>query len=228
MKVLIIEDEKHALEVIKAYLEKEGYETYIAQNGKAGLELFYDIQPDFLILDLMLPDITGEKICETVRQVSSLPILMLTAKNAIDDRINGLQLGADDYLVKPFSPRELVMRIKTIMRRLNLNKPVQEHMYADNYLKIDEIKHTVYVEDKALSLTPNEFKLLLFLCKNKNQVFSREQLITQIMGCDYDGYDRTIDVHIKNLRKKIETDPKDTHYIKTVFGIGYKFEGDSE
>ena len=227
MKILIIEDEEYALEVVKAYLDHEGYETYTAQDGARALKLFFDIMPDFVVLDLMLPDMTGEEICQEIRKVSETPILMLTAKSALDDRINGLEIGADDYLVKPFSPRELVTRIKTIMKRVSKHTSKTDYLYQDAYLIIDEKNHTVLSDNLSVSLTPNEFKLLAFLVRNKMQVFTREQLIEHILGVDYEGFDRTIDVHIKNLRKKIEPDPKNTIYIKTVFGIGYKFEGES-
>jgi len=226
MKILIIEDEEYVLEVVKAYLDNEGYETFTAKDGATAIKLFFDENPDFLVLDLMLPDITGEDICQEVRKVSDTPILMLTAKSAIDDRINGLEIGADDYLVKPFSPRELVTRIKTIMKRVEKHSLQRDYLYEDRYLIIDEKKHSVNINNTTVSLTPNEFKLLSFLARNKLQVFTREQLIEHILGIDYEGFDRTIDVHIKNLRKKIEPDPKKTIYIKTVFGVGYKFEGD--
>lgn len=225
MKILVIEDEEYSLEVIKAYLDNEGYDTYVALDGAEGLSLFFKISPDFLVLDLMLPNLCGEDICKEIRKVSNIPILMLTAKSAIDDRIAGLELGADDYLVKPFSPRELVVRVKTIMRRTHSNPSPCSSLYKDSYLIIDVQKHDVKIKEVSVDLTPNEFKLLVYMAKNKNQVFSREQLIYYVFGYDYEGFDRTIDVHIKNIRKKIEPGGKTHIYIKTVFGVGYKFEG---
>ncbi len=171
MKILIIEDEEYAFEVVKAYLDHEGYETYTAQDGATALKLYFDIKPDFVVLDLMLPDMTGEEICQAIRKVSETPILMLTAKSALDDRINGLEIGADDYLVKPFSPRELVTRIKTIMKRVSKHTSKADYLYQDAYLVIDEKNHTVLSDNSSISLTPNEFKLLAFFSTQQNASF---------------------------------------------------------
>lgn len=226
-KVLVIEDEENVLEVVKAYLEKDGYEVFTSVNGKVGLELFYEKNPDFVVLDLMLPDITGEEICKKIRKESNIPILMLTAKSSVDDRIIGLSIGADDYLVKPFSPRELTMRIKTIMRRVSNTEPLASEIEFNNGdLKIDEVQHKVYKKENIVDLTPVQYKLLMFFIRNPKKVFSRNELIDHVLGSDFDGYDRTIDAHIKNVRRKIEDDPKKPKYIATVFGFGYKFEGE--
>lgn len=226
-KVLIIEDEQNVLDVVRAYIEKAGYDVYTAINGSDGLVLFNKHNPDIVILDLMLPDISGEEICQTIRKQSNIPILMLTAKSTVDDRITGLSLGADDYLVKPFSPRELVVRVRTILRRSLSTEPLFDIISFNNSdLKIDAVKQQVYKKDQLIALTSLEYKLLMLFIRNPNKVFSREELIDKIMGLDFKGYDRTIDAHIKNIRKKIENDPKKPIYISTVFGVGYRFEGE--
>lgn len=226
-KILIIEDEKKVADVVQTYLEIDGYEVYTALNGKDGLNLFKNKLPDLIVLDLMLPDITGEVICEHVRKGSNVPIIILTAKSSIEDRINGLGLGADDYLIKPFSPKELVMRVRTVLRRTsNVQALANVLSYNNNDLKIDTIKHCVYKNDEIVNLTPVEYKILILFTTNPNRVYSRDDLIEKVLGIDFDGFDRTIDAHIKNLRKKIEDDPKNPKYIITVFGVGYKFRGE--
>ncbi|KYH35407.1 sensory transduction protein regX3 [Clostridium tepidiprofundi DSM 19306] len=227
MKILVIEDEENVLEVVEAYLKKEKFQVYTSSNGALGLELFFKHNPDFIVLDLMLPDISGEEICKRIRKQSNVPILMLTAKSSVDDRIIGLSIGADDYLIKPFSPRELIMRIKTIMRRTSTTEPLSSQIEFNNGdLKIDELQHKVYKKNKLIELTPVQYKLLMFFIRNPKKVFSRDELIEHVLGSDFDGYDRTIDAHIKNIRRKIEDDPKHPKYIITVFGFGYKFEGE--
>ncbi|TCK92722.1 DNA-binding response OmpR family regulator [Natranaerovirga hydrolytica] len=225
--ILIIEDEEKVLEVVQAYLEKDNHTVSTALDGAKGLDLFFQIQPDLLILDLMLPTINGEEICKEVRKQSDLPIIMLTAKSTVDDRISGLQLGADDYLIKPFSPRELVVRVQTLLRRVKASKTISPILkFNHDDLIIHTTEHRVYKNNVPLNLTGLEYKFLIFFAVNPNKVFSREALIDKVLGIDYNGYDRTIDAHIKNIRKKIETNPKKPEYIKTVFGIGYRFEGE--
>jgi DNA-binding response OmpR family regulator len=176
----------------------------------------------------MLPGISGEELCKRIRQFSNVPILMLTAKVQESDKINGFSIGADDYLTKPFSPRELVMRVKAILRRTTDDVPLAEVISFNNDdLVVDFKAHTVKKKGVVVNLTPNEFKILKFLIRNPNRVFTREELIEKVMGFDYEGYDRTIDAHIKNLRQKIEDDTKNPMYIKTVYGVGYKF-GDGD
>jgi len=227
MKILVIEDEENVLEVVEAYLKKEQFQVYTASNGALGLDLFFKHSPDFIVLDLMLPDITGEEICKKIRKQSNVPILMLTAKSSVDDRIIGLSIGADDYLIKPFSPKELIMRIKTIMRRISTTEPLSSQIEFNNGdLKIDKLQHKVYKKDSLIELTPVQYKLLMFFIRNPKKVFNRDELIEHVLGSDFDGYDRTIDAHIKNIRRKIEDDPKHPKYIITVFGFGYKFEGE--
>ncbi len=224
LKVLIIEDEIKVVEAVKAYLEKDGFTVDYAMLGSDALQIFNENRYDLIVLDLMLPDITGEEICKKIRQDSDVPIIMLTAKSSEDSKINGLNIGADDYLIKPFSPRELLARIKAILRRTIVeidNKIIK----FNNGLSIDYDTPAVYKNNIEITLTPNEFKILSFLSKNNGKYFSREQLIDNAIGSSFDGYDRAIDSHIKNLRHKIEDNPKSPKYIITQYGFGYKFNG---
>ncbi|MGD6963959.1 response regulator transcription factor [Fictibacillus phosphorivorans] len=224
--ILIVEDEPKLLEVVSSYLKKEGHNTLEALTAKEAINYLINYSIDFVILDLMLPDMSGEALCQRIRQTHSLPILMLTAKVSEEDRINGLAIGADDYMVKPFSPRELVQRVKTILRRSGDEGLLAEHItYNEGELKVDTRKQEVYIHGNLVNLTPIELKLLLTFGRHPNRVFSRDELVEKILGFDYEGDTRTIDQHVKNLRSKIETDPKNPRYIITVFGVGYKFTG---
>ncbi|EPS48278.1 DNA-binding response regulator [Clostridium botulinum CFSAN002367] len=214
--ILIIEDEKRVSEVLKAYLEKEGYKVYCTTKGLESIEIFKSIDIQLIILDLMLPDISGEEVCRIIRQSSDVHIFMLTAKGALNDRIEGLNIGADEYLIKPFSPRELTARVNALFRRLSTYNSTSNLIFDDGRLGIDYDKRVVKVNGKEVSITPNEFDILYTLVSNKGKVLSREQLINKIFGIDFNGYDRTIDVHIKNIRKKIEEDTKNPKYIVTV------------
>jgi len=226
-KILVVDDEINLLKVVKDYLLLESYEVYTAERGSTAIELFHSIQPDFIILDLMLPDASGEEICKLIRKESDVPILMLTAKSNEDDKVSGLAIGADDYLTKPFSPRELVGRVRAILRRSKGNLAVTDILeYNSNDLNIDIPKHVVKKAGQVANLTPNEFKVLIALAQNPHKVFTRSQLVTIAFGYDFDGYDRTVDTHIKNIRQKIEDNAKEPKYIVTVYGIGYKFEGE--
>ncbi|NFM75368.1 response regulator transcription factor [Clostridium botulinum] len=225
--VLIIEDEKRVSEVLKAYLEKEGYKVYCTTKGLESIEIFKSIDIQLIILDLMLPDISGEEMCRIIRQSSDVHIFMLTAKGALNDRIEGLNIGADEYLIKPFSPRELTARVNALFRRLSTYNSTSNLIFDDGRLGIDYDKRVVKVNGKEVSITPNEFDILYTLVSNKGKVLSREQLINKIFGIDFNGYDRTIDVHIKNIRKKIEEDTKNPKYIVTVMKVGYKFGGEN-
>ncbi len=220
--ILVVEDEKKIADIVKAYLEKEGYSVIVAPTGQKALSVLKD-KFDLIILDLMLPDMDGEDICQTIRKDSDVPIIMLTAKSEEDDRIKGLGLGADDYVVKPFSPRELVARVKALLRRVKGAKDVASFNKGD--LIIDQGHFEVKRDGSAVVLTPTEFKLLQCLAERPAQVFTRLQLVNVILGYDFEGYDRTIDAHIKNLRHKIEGDPKKPSYIQTVYGVGYRFTG---
>lgn len=225
--IQIIEDEKGLVKVLKAYLEKEGFEVFYSYDGQKGLELFYEKNPDLIILDLMLPGISGENIARKIRQSSSIPIIMLTAKGKEDEKLEGLGIGADDYVVKPASPREITARVKTILRRTK-NDParVQKDIIETGNLTIDTLSHRVYVKpDKSeISLTKTEYEILKNLALYPKKIFSRENLADIIFGYLWEGDPRTIDTHIKNLRKKIEPDPKNPVFIKTVFGVGYQFQ----
>ena len=223
--ILIIEDEEKVSEVIKAYLEKEGYKVYCTTKGCDGISLFNKIDFQLIILDLMLPDIDGEEVCRIIRETSNVYIFMLTAKVELSDKIQGLNIGADEYLTKPLSPRELTARVNALFRRVDSNK-VTMLSFNEGKLQIDKEKRFVKVKGEDIILTPNEFDLLYTLVSNEGKVLSREQLIQNIYGIDFEGSDRTIDVHIKNLRKKIEDNSKLPKYIVTVTKAGYKFGGE--
>ncbi|MDV4151988.1 response regulator transcription factor [Clostridium sp. AL.422] len=223
--ILIIEDEESVANVLKAYLEKDNYNVSVCNSGIQALEIFKDIDFQLVILDLMLPDIGGEEVCKIIRKISNVHIFMLTSKASLNDRIMGLDIGADEYLVKPFSPRELTARVNALFRRINTSKKIND-IFNDGILRIDYEKRIVEVHGKEIPFTPSEFDILYTLLLNKGKVLSREQLIEKIFGIDFDGYDRTIDVHIKNIRKKIEDDTKNPKYIITVTKVGYKFGGD--
>lgn len=223
--ILIIEDEESVANVLKAYLEKDKYNVSVCNSGMEALEVFKEIDFQLVILDLMLPDIDGEEICKIIRRTSDVYIFMLTSKASLNDRIVGLDIGADEYLIKPFSPRELTARVNALFRRINTSEKISD-IYNDGILKIDYEKRIVELRGEEISFTPSEFDILYTLLINKGKVLSREQLIEIVFGIDFDGYDRTIDVHIKNIRKKIEEDTKNPKYIITVTKVGYKFGGD--
>jgi DNA-binding response OmpR family regulator len=227
MKILLVDDEKRILEVLEAYLEREGYEIHCADNGIDALKKAKTINPDLIVLDLMLPDISGEEVCRLVRKESDVPILMLTAKSAEDDRINGIVMGADDYLTKPFSPREVVVRVQAILRRVKKTEKVERIEFNNKQLAIDLSKKEVTVKGHDVILTPIEYKLLTNMALNPGRVYSRMDLLEKIQdeGMYYEGYERSVDTHIKNLRKKIELDSRQPLLILTVFGMGYKFGG---
>ena len=221
-KILLVEDEKKIADIVKAYLEKEQFRVTVAETGEKALSTLKDGFV-LIILDLMLPDMAGEDICQAIRKDSDLPIIMLTAKSAEEDRIKGLGIGADDYVVKPFSPRELVARVKALLRRVRGAKDVLSFNRSD--LVLDSARFEARKKNSPVILTPTEFKLLQCLAERPGQVFTRLQLVNVILGYDFEGYDRTIDAHIKNIRHKIEDSQKKPAYLKTVYGIGYKFTG---
>jgi len=224
--ILIIEDEEKVVQILKAYLEKNGYNVRFALNGLVGIKIFKEIKFDLIILDLMLPDISGEDICKVIRETSAVYIFMLTAKGSLEDKIEGLNIGADEYLVKPFSPRELTARVNALFRRFNNLNPSILSLDNGN-LVINTEQRSVKVKDVTIMITPNEFDILYTLAINKGIALTREQLINKIFGLDFAGFDRTIDVHIKNLRKKIEENSRNPRYIMTVVKTGYKFGGDN-
>ncbi|MGD9568909.1 MAG: response regulator transcription factor [Sedimentibacter sp.] len=225
-KILVIEDDERVSDIIKAYLEREGYQVFLTPKGLEGIEIARKNDVDLIILDLMLPDISGEEVCKTIRQSSDVYIFMLTAKSSLTERVEGLNIGSDEYLIKPFSPRELTARVNALFRRLIKDKEQIDSFYDDGNLEINYDKRIVKVKGEEISLTPNEFNILYLLAVNKGNVLSREQIIDKIFGLDFTGYDRTIDVHIKNLRKKVEEDSKNPKYIITVTKAGYKFGGE--
>ena len=223
-KIVVIDDDSSVQEVVRAYLEKDGYHVFVAGTAEDGLSLTARIKPGLVVLDLMLPDRSGEEICREIRERSDLPILMLTAKASEDERVTGLAIGADDYLTKPFSPRELVARVRAILRRTHGgDQPLVEVISLDGgALEIDTVRHEVRKAGEPVELTPNEYKLLQTLARYPGRAYSRFELINHVQGYEYEGYERTIDAHVKNLRKKIETDPKQPRYVETVFGVGYR------
>ena len=224
-KILVVDDEVKIVEVVKSYLENSGYSVCEAYTGKEALDKFEKANPALIVLDLMLPDMTGEEICKTLRKKSRVPIIMLTAKIEEEDILKGLNIGADDYITKPFSPRQLVARVEAVIRRTGDTAiPLSKVMSFNNdELLIDTLKYEVRKNGEIINLTPNEYKLLMMMVKYPDKTFTREELIYMVLGEDFNGYDRTIDTHIKNIRQKIESDPKNPKYILTIHGIGYRF-----
>jgi DNA-binding response OmpR family regulator len=225
-RILVVDDDAKTVELVKLYLNRDGYKVLIAYDGPEALCLARESHPDLIVLDLMLPGLDGIQLCRTLRAESDVPIIMLTARTAEQDRLAGLDLGADDYVTKPFSPRELAARVRTVLRRLPeeaLHRgPIE---IAHGELRVNFLRHEASVADKPLNLTPVEFRLLGVLAREPGKVFSRTQLIDKVLGYDFEGFDRTVDVHILNLRRKLESDHRHPKYIKTVYGTGYKFAG---
>ncbi len=223
-KILLVDDEQSVQDVVRAYLEQDGFVVYVAAAGTEGLALAEQVKPALIILDLMLPDVSGEEVCREIRRRSDVPVLMLTAKAGEDERVGGLALGADDYLTKPFSPRELVARVHAILRRAGgAETPLVQLLSFDGgALAIDTVRHEVRRQGTPVDLTPNEYKLLVALARYPGRAYSRFELVNLVQGFDFEGYERTIDAHVKNLRRKIEPDPRRPRYIETVFGVGYR------
>lgn len=223
-RVLIVDDEESIHDVVRAYLEREGFIVYSATTGADGLATALAKRPNLVILDLMLPDIPGEELCRRLRERSDVAIIMLTAKSAEEQRIAGLGFGADDYVVKPFSPRELVARIKAVIRRsAGAEMPLVEvRQFDKGRLVIDSLRHEVRVNDEPISLTPTEYKLLTAIAQYPGRAYSRIELVNRVQGHEFEGYERTIDAHVKNLRRKIEPDPSAPSYVLTVPGVGYR------
>jgi DNA-binding response OmpR family regulator len=224
--ILIVEDDKKTASLVALYLEREGYQTMVAPDGLRALELARRHQPAFVILDLMLPGLDGWEVCRKLRQTSNVPILMLTARGEEIDRVSGLTLGADDYVAKPFSPRELVARVKAILRRARPDSPPGRNQLIHENLVMDLEKHKVTLDDHLLSLTPHEYKILEALMAAPGKVFTRAALLDHLYPRGEEVIDRVIDVHIGKLREKIEKDPANPRYILTVRGVGYQLAED--
>lgn len=222
--ILVVDDEERLTSIIRTYLERDGYYVEVAQNGREALETAEQHSPDLVILDIMMPEMDGYKFLEAYRKISQTPVICLSARIGEDDQVKGLNLGADDYVTKPFRPRTLVARVHALLRRVGMN---QVHD-SDNRLEIgrvvvDRDKHIAMVDGKLIELTPTEFDLLATLMTSPGRAFSRLDLLEEIQGSRYVGYERTIDIHIKNLRGKIETDPHHPEFIETIYGVGYRF-----
>ncbi len=226
-KILIVDDDRKTVELIKLYLEKDGYRVLPAYDGRQALELVRQRAPDLIVLDLMLPAVDGLDVCRIVRAESKVPIIMLTARSTEEDKLLGLDLGADDYLTKPFSPRELVARIRAVLRRAGeTEEGPPEARFGE--LAIHFIRHEVRLGGLPVHLTPKEFKLLETMAREPGRAFSRLELLEKVFGFDYEGLERTVDVHVLNLRKKVERDPAQPRFIQTVFGVGYRLAEDGD
>jgi DNA-binding response OmpR family regulator len=221
--ILIVEDEKKISDIVRAYLQKEGFRVRTAHTGAEALSSLKE-KPDLVILDLMLPDMQGEELCSLIRQGPDVPVIMLTAKSAEEDRVRGFTLGADDYMVKPFSPRELVVRVKARLKRTGRTWKKLRN-FNQGRLRIDKDRHEVLRDGSPLHLTLTEFRILTCLADNNGRILSRNQIVNLVQGFDFEGYDRTIDAHVKNLRRKLEKDPRNPEFIQTVYGVGYRFIG---
>ncbi|MCL2337742.1 MAG: response regulator transcription factor [Firmicutes bacterium] len=222
LKVLVVDDDTHIAELISLYLNKDGYETKEVYNGREAVNTFKEYSPHLVMLDLMLPGMDGYQVCGEIRKISTAPIIMLTAKSETFDKVLGLEMGADDYIVKPFDPKELVARVKAVLRRYDKNDSGMDHMIVLPNLSVNQTRYSASYHGKELDLPPKEFDLLFFLASHPNQVFTREQLLDQIWGYEFMGETRTVDVHVKRLREKMPYE--DVWQIKTVWGVGYKME----
>jgi len=227
IKILLVDDEPMITEILQAYFNKEGYSVITAENGIDALKKARNEHPDLIVLDLMLPDISGQEVCSLIRKDNDVPIIMLTAKSGEEDRINGILIGADDYVIKPFSPREVVVRAQAILRRIMKEERVNHKAFNNGKLVLDLFKKEVKVDGNIISLTPIEYKLLANFVQYPGRVYSRADLLEKVQedGTFFEGYERNIDTHIKNLRKKIEEDSRHPEFVLTVFGMGYKFGG---
>lgn len=226
--VLIVDDEVKISEVLRSYFEKAGYSVQTAMSGTEAMDHFERHAPILIVLDLMLPDMSGEEVCKAVRKRSRVPIIMLTAKAEEENILEGLGLGADDYVIKPFSPKQVLARAEAVLRRVSGEAlPVADEIsYNNGELVLDRLRHEVRKNGEKLRLTPNEYNILMTMAKYPTKAFTRDELITFAFGDEFTGFDRVIDTHIKNIRQKIEQDPRTPRYIKTIHGVGYKFGGD--
>jgi DNA-binding response OmpR family regulator len=220
MKVLIVDDEVAIVDLIKINLELEGFETLFCHSGKEAVKLAQEVNPDLILLDIMLPDMNGFEVCKAIQSLN-IPIIMLTAKNDIKDKLYGLELGADDYITKPFDGRELIARAKTILRRVDKYNIKDDSTIVTGPISINTTERLVHIDNDEVTLTPKEFDLLLLFCENQRKVFSRENILELVWGYEFIGDSRTVDMHVQRLRRKLG---KYNSFVKTVFGIGYKFE----
>ncbi|MFD3155535.1 response regulator transcription factor [Haloimpatiens sp. FM7330] len=220
-KILVVDDDENICEVIKMYLESAGYSTRLAYDGKSAEEKFSEYKPDLVLLDIMIPNIDGIDVLKWIRKEHETPVIMITAKGETFDKVLGLELGADDYIVKPFEPKEMLARVKAVLRRYNVDNINKEVLSFDN-LTVDINSYKVIYKEQDIKMPPKEFELLYYLASNKNRVFTREQLLCEVWGYDYPGDSRTVDVHVKRLREKLEGGSN--WKIETVWGVGYKFE----
>ena len=223
-RILVVEDEKVIRDAVTAYLEKEGHWVTAVADGEEAVATFSKRGFDLVVLDLMLPKISGEDVCRSIRDISDAPIIMLTAKGEEEDRITGLAIGADDYLVKPFSPRELVARVRALLRRAKVTDEPQRDRLVFGHLEIDVAKHKAFLSGEEIDRTATEFRMLLTLSRYPGRVYTRLELVEKVLGWDFDRYERVIDSHIKNLRAKLKDDPRFPTFIYTVHGVGYRFE----
>jgi DNA-binding response OmpR family regulator len=221
-KILVVDDEPRIVRVLKGYLESAGFQVIAAYDGTEALAAFRHEAPDLIVLDLMLPEVDGLDVARAIRRASDVPLIMLTARVDEADRLIGLELGADDYVTKPFSPREVVARVRAVLRRAGGAEPASRTLSVGD-IALDLDKRQVKVSGRQVELTPTEFDLLAALMESPGRIFSRMQLLDKVQGYTYEGYERTIDAHVKNLRQKIEEDPRHPGYILTVYGLGYKF-----
>ncbi|MCH8087079.1 MAG: response regulator transcription factor [Chloroflexi bacterium] len=223
--VLIVEDDPATIELVRLYLERDGHKVIAATDGLEGLRLAREEDPDLVVLDLMLPSLDGMGVCRILRDESNVPIIMLTARAGEEDRLAGLDQGADDYITKPFSPRELAARVRAVLRRVARDAMEEGPAeLARGAIRVDLRHRMVYVENAQVELTPTEFRMLTLLMREPGRTFSRDQIIDRVFGYDFDGFDRTVDVHVSNLRRKLGEDPDSPRYIKTIYGAGYRFD----
>jgi DNA-binding response OmpR family regulator len=227
-KILVVDDDRKTVDLLRLYLERDGYQVLAAHDGRQALDLTRQRRPDLIVLDLMLPSVDGLDVCRILRAESATPIIMLTARTTEDDKLLGLDLGADDYITKPFSPREVVARVRVVLRRVGAERDSEPATVHFRQLTVDFVGHAARLRGEPLRLTPKEFKLLETLIKQPGRAWSRLDLLEQVFGFDYEGLERTVDVHVMNLRRKIEHDPARPEYIQTVYGVGYKFAEDED
>ena len=224
VKLLLVDDDPDLLYTLQKYLQQAGYSTVTANNGKSAIDMFATEKPEAALIDVMMPELDGFEVVKKIRSISAIPIILLTARSDETDKIVGLELGADDYVTKPFSPREVVARLKAIMRRGNQNQQEKTSKITINAITADKNTRSVMRDNSHIQLTKTEFDILITLMESPEQVFTRDQIIDRVLGYTYEGFERTIDAHVRNLRKKIEHEANNPDYIKTVFGVGYKIE----